>query len=71
VSNININVKDSEKIVEVWLTIAEKSSMVQKRLLNKLCQEYKLQKYIIVVYQSGSRNLADTIISLLLHNRNA
>lgn len=67
--HLEINVKDDRKIVEVWLTSAEKSDETVQQSLSHLYAEYKAKKYLVAVYQSGSRPLVEATSDLLCYNR--
>jgi len=69
VSQIELQVRDSEKIVEIWLTSAEKKDKQVQQLLQPVYTNYKTQKYKVAVFCSGQRDLFDSTAGLLLHNR--
>jgi len=69
VNRIKINVRDDDRIVEVWLTNGEKANERLKVSLQPLYDEYKQRKYKVAVFQSGNNDLADCTAGLLLHNR--
>ena len=69
VNRIEINVRDDDRIVEVWLTNGEKANERLKMSLQPLFDEYKQKKYKVAVFQSGGSDLADCTAGLLLHNR--
>jgi len=62
-------VRDSEKIVEIWLTAAEKKDQQVQQLLQPVYANYKAQKYKVAVFCSGQKDLFDSTAGLLLHNR--
>ena len=66
---MEINVRDNERIVEIWLTNQEKTNEKIKKSLNPLFDKYKQMKYKVAVFQSGNRDLADCTAGLLLYNR--
>jgi len=66
---MEINVRDDDCIVEVWLTNREKANERLRMSLQPLFDEYKQKKYKVAVLQSGSGDLADYTAGLLLHNR--
>ena len=66
---MEINVRDSNKIVEVWLTREEKHNANLRERLKPLYQEYKAKKYLVAVFESGERNLEELTGSLLGYNR--
>ena len=66
---MEINVRDSSKIVEVWLTGEEKQDTNLRERLKPLYQEYKAKKFLVAVFESGEQNLEDLTGSLLGYNR--
>ena len=66
---MEMNIRDNERIVEIWLTNSEKTNEKLKKSLQPIFDEYKQKKYKVAVFQSGSRDLADSTAGLLLHNR--
>ena len=68
-SPIELQIHDSERIVEIWFTSAEKKDQQLQQLLQPVYTNYKAQKYKVVVFCSGQRHLFDSTAGLLLHNR--
>ena len=68
-SPIELQVHDRERIVEIWLTSAEKKDKQLQQLLQPVYTNYKAQKYKVAVFCSGQRSLLDSTAGLLLHNR--
>ena len=68
-SDIELHVHDSERIVEIWLTSAEKKDKQVQEMLQPVYANYKAQKYKVAVFCSGQRDLFDSTAGLLLHNR--
>ena len=68
-SQIELQVRDGEKIVEIWLTSAEKKDKQVQQLLQPVYANYKARKYKVAVFCSGQRDLLDCTAGLLLHNR--
>lgn len=66
---MEINVRDDSKLVEIWLTNAETRDMALREQLKPLYQEYKARNYLVAVFESGERNLADAASDLLCYNR--
>ena len=66
---MEINVRDSSKIVEVWLTKEEKHDVNLRDRLKDIYQEYKAKKYLVAVFESGEQNLEELTGSLLGYNR--
>jgi len=67
---MEVNINESKKIVEVWLTNEEKNDISIKEYLKRIYADYKKIKYLVVVYESGSGDLFGGTKSLLLQNRN-
>ena len=61
--------RDSNQIVEVWLTREEKQDASLRERLKPLYQEYKAKKYLVAVFESGEQNLEELTGSLLGYNR--
>ena len=66
---MEIHVRDDSKIVEVWLTNREKRDDLLRKRLKPLYQKYSAEKYLVAVFESGERDLADAASDLLCYNR--
>ncbi|MCD7946084.1 MAG: hypothetical protein LUF81_05725 [Clostridiales bacterium] len=66
---MEVNVRDNEKLVDVWLTNAEKNDPQIQAQLRELYAKYKDKKYLVAVYQSGSRDLYESTLALLAYNK--
>ena len=66
---MEVCVKDSLKIVEIWLTNAEQCTAALRESLQPLFDEYKQKKYKVAVFESGQDDLLYNTAGLLLHNR--
>ena len=67
--SLEMRVHDDKKLVEVWLTKAEKDDpRVQVELIT-LYAQYTSRKYMVAVFQSGEQPLYPTIRDLLAYNR--
>ena len=66
---MEINVRDSSRIVEVWLTREEKQDINLRERLKPLCQKYRAKKYLVAVFESGEQSLEELTSSLLGYNR--
>ena len=62
-------VKDERKLVEIWLTNAEKSGPVLRAGLQSVYDTYKKKKYLVAVFESGNCDLYEQTRDLLLYNR--
>ena len=56
---MEMNVRDDQKLVEIWLTNAEKIDPAK----------YKTKKYMVAVFESGKGDLYENMRDLLLFNR--
>ena len=58
---MELTVKDERKLVEIWLTNAEKSDPVLRAGLQSVYDTYKKKKYLVAVFEQTR--------DLLLYNR--
>ena len=66
---MEINVKDEKKIVEIWLTNAEKKDASLRESLKSVYDKYKKKKYLVAVFESGEQDLYQGILNLLAYNK--
>ena len=66
---MKINIRDEQKVVDIWLSKAEQSDPSQSDTLRKICAEYGPRKYTVAVFKSGEDDLLDLTSDLLLCNR--
>ena len=66
---MELTVKDERKLVEIWLTNAEKSDPVLRAGLQGIYDTYKKKKYLVAVFESGNCDLYAQTRDLLLYNR--
>ena len=66
---MEFHVRDDKKIVEIWLTNAEKNDPVLREKLKDVYAEYKAKKYLVAVFESGSADLYQCTRDLLIYNR--
>ena len=66
---MELYIKDSLKIVEIWLTNTEKANVSLRESFKPLFKEYQQKKYKVVVFQSGQGDLLYDTAVLLLHNK--
>lgn len=66
---MKINVNDDKQIVEIWLTNSEKNDAALREGLKEIFREYKRKKYLVAVFESGSRDLYQDTLSLLIYNK--
>lgn len=68
---MRIIVNEQDRLLEIWLTKAEKSDAALRESLKPLYKQCKAKKYLPVVYESGEGDLQESILGLLRHNREA
>ena len=66
---MEMNVRDDQKLVEIWLTNAEKIDPVLQEGLKEIYAKYKTKKYMVAVFESGKGDLYENTRDLLLFNR--
>ncbi len=66
---MEMNVRDDKKIVEIWMTNAEKIDPVLREGLKEIYAKYKAKKYMVAVFESGRGDLYENTRDLLLFNR--
>ena len=66
---MELKVHDNTKIVEVWMTNAEKSDPAVQVRLKELYAKYKEKKYTVAVFQSGGGDLYQSTRDLLAYNK--
>lgn len=66
---MQMNVDDKKKIVDIWLTKAEKHDAKLKESLKDIYKKYNEQKYLVAVFMSGEQDLYESTRDLLLYNR--
>lgn len=68
-TGVEINVRNDNKIVEIWLTGEEKQDISLRERLKLLYQEYQAKKFLVAVFESGEQNLEELTGCLLGYNR--
>ena len=66
---MELTVKDERKLVEIWLTNAEKADPVLRASLQGIYDKFKKKKYLVAVFESGNGDLYAQTRDLLLYNR--
>ena len=66
---MEMNVRDDQRLVEIWLTNAEKIDPVLREGLKEIYAKYKTNKYMVAVFESGKGDLYENTRDLLLFNR--
>ena len=65
---MEVNVKDKDKIVEIWLTNSDKEDDEVSNLVDEICRTYSRSKYRTAVFISGTGSLEDCTENLLCSN---
>lgn len=58
---MEMNVRDDQKLVEIWLTNAEKIDPVLREGLKEIYAKYKTKKYMVAVFESGKGDLYENM----------
>ena len=66
---MEMEVRDADKKVLIWLTHAESNSVEMKEFLKPIYREFKAKKYLVAVFESGKESLEELTRELLLYNR--
>ena len=66
---MELNIRNDSKIVEIWLTKAEKQDAKLQRDLKVLYQGFKESGYLVAAFLSGEQDLTDTTSDLVCYNR--
>ncbi len=64
-----VNVRNENKLVELWLTRTEKEDKVFRASLFPVYQRYNAQGFLVVLYLSGEEDLYPQTRDLLLYNQ--
>ena len=66
---MEMNVRDEQQLVEIWLTKAEKKDLELRAGLKDIYDMYKKKKYLVAVYESGEKDLYENVRDLLVYNK--
>ena len=66
---MELEVRDREKRVNIWLTHAESQDAGFMESLKPIYREYKAKKYLVAVFSSGTEDLKSLTCDLLRYNR--
>ena len=66
---MELKVHDNTKIVEVWMTNAEKNDPAVQARMKELYAKYKEKKYTVAVFHSGGGDLYQSTRDLLAYNK--
>lgn len=67
--SVEMNVRDEQKTVDIWLSNAEKNDPAIRHSLEDIYREYQQKKYLVAVFESGSQDLYQNTLDLLRYNR--
>ena len=62
---MKVIINERDKLVEYWLTNAEKRDLALRNSLKSEFKRWKAKKYLPVVYESGAGDLRDGVQGLL------
>ena len=66
---MELYVREDRRIVEIWLTGAEKQDAAAQEKLKSLYTIYRKEKYLVAVFLSGAGDLYAETRELLAYNR--
>lgn len=66
---MEMNVRDDKRLVEIWLTNAEKKDPCIRTSLKDIYDKYKKEKYLVAVFESGEKDLYRGTLELLSYNK--
>jgi len=66
--NLKICKNEKDKMVEIWLTNAEKNDSAIEKELNRICLQAAIEKYKVIVFKSGTGNLYENTKELIFNN---
>ena len=66
---MEINIREDRKIVDIWLTQAEKNDPVIKEQLKEIYAKYAHTQYTVAVFFCGPNTLYDQTKALIQHNK--
>ncbi len=66
---MEVNPHENSKLVEVWLTKAEKTDPAAQAKLREVTRYYSARKCMVAVFLSGTQDLAEETGALLRYNR--
>lgn len=64
-----MHVRDDKKLVEIWLTRAEKQDAQLREGLKDVYDRCREKKYLVAVYESGEGDLYQSTLDLLAYNK--
>ena len=67
--HLEMNIRDDKKLVEIWLTNAEKKDLALRESLKSVYAKYKKKNYLVAVFESGEKDLYQGTLDLLAYNK--
>ncbi len=64
-----VKVTENPKLVEVWLTRAERRDPALRSQLQEQCRPFAEENYTVVYFSSGAADLYDQTLELLRYNK--
>lgn len=61
--------KMKKRMVEIWLSNAEKRDPVLRESLKDIYDKFKKKKYLVAVFESGEKDLYQGTLDLLAYNK--
>lgn len=68
---MRVSVHKSNRSVNIWMSNIDSRNVEQKENLESIIAHYSYLNYYVVVYKSGTGDLYENTLQLLLHNRSA
>lgn len=66
---LEMHIRDDKKLVEIWLNSEEKKDDHLREGLKDVYAQFKAQKYLVAVYESGEGDLYQDTLDLLRYNK--
>lgn len=67
--DLEMHIRDDKKLVEIWLNSEEKRDTQLRERLKDVYAQFKAQKYLVAVYESGEGDLYQGTLDLLRYNK--
>lgn len=66
---LEMHIRDDKKLVEIWLNSEERKDAQLREGLKDVYAQFKAQKYLVAVYESGEGDLYQGTLDLLRYNK--
>lgn len=66
---MEMDVRDDKKMVEIWLSNAEKKDSELRAGLKEIYSKFNRKKYLVAVFESGEKDLYQGTLDLLAYNK--